>query len=84
MLKLIAHRGNINGIHNYENDPVYVSDMIDRYCFDAEIDVWFVGGILYLGHDYPRYKIRFEYLDRYKNNLWLHCKNIEALFVLPT
>jgi hypothetical protein len=47
--------------------------------YDVEIDVWYVEGQLYLGHDKPQYGIDFRWIrDRY-NRLWAHCKNIDAI-----
>ena len=31
-----------------------------------------------MGHDKPQYKIDHNWLDKRRNYLWLHCKNIEA------
>ena len=62
---LISHRGNLNGkdIEN-ENNPLYIDRALGKG-YDVEIDVWYNGGIWYLGHDEPTYPIKLEYL---KNN----------------
>lgn len=74
---LIAHRGNINGrIAEKENDPRYVREALSLG-YDAEIDVWYIDGQLYSGHDNPRYKI--EYVFLIDPRLWIHCKNLEAM-----
>ena len=53
-MKLISHRGNINGrIENYENNPDYIDDTI-RLGYDVEVDVWMIEGVLFLGHDEPQ------------------------------
>ena len=76
-MKLIAHRGNIQGSNPLlENNPVYVFHALQNG-FEAEIDVWFLGGRFYLGHDVPRYPIDESYLDQ--EGLWCHAKNLEAL-----
>ena len=78
-MKLISHRGNINGrIENYENHPDYIDDTI-RLGYDVEIDVWVVNGLLFLGHDEPQYTIDLNWINERKKSLWIHCKNIEAV-----
>jgi hypothetical protein len=79
---LISHRGNINGrIEGLENTPNYIQDAI-KLGYDVEIDLWIINNNLYLGHDDPVYKIDLNFLSSCKNNLWIHCKNIEALVYL--
>lgn len=78
-MKIISHRGNLTGPEKqYENNP----DRID-YCIslglDVEVDVWDLNGQWFLGHDYPHHKIDIEFLKERKNNLWIHCKNVESL-----
>jgi hypothetical protein len=76
---LISHRGNINGrIIEAENHPDYIDDSI-RLGYDAEIDVWIIEDKIYLGHDKPQYNVNQMWLYLNKNNLWIHCKNIEAI-----
>jgi len=53
----ISHRGNINGrIEDSENKPEYIDDTI-QLGFDVEIDVWYIDGKWWLGHDGPQYEI---------------------------
>jgi len=80
-LKLIAHRGNVNGPDSEkENRPEQV-----QYCilqgYDVEIDLRLdsLTGELYLGHDEPQYKITWQWLEQYKDNLWIHCKDLNIL-----
>lgn len=74
----ISHRGNINGINKKnENHPDYVYDAL-KMGFDVEVDVWTFKDKLYLGHDEPQYEYK-NFLDKYKNKLWFHAKNLEAL-----
>ena len=76
---LISHRGNINGrFESYENEPTYIDLAISKG-YDVEIDVWYVDGILYLGHDNPQYGVDFRWFRDRLSKLWVHCKNIEAL-----
>jgi len=78
-MKLISHRGNINGRHKiHENSPVTTQSVLDKG-YDVEIDVWLVDGILFLGHDEPQYEISDEWLEKRYDNIWIHCKNIKAL-----
>jgi hypothetical protein len=81
-MKLIAHRGNINGpLPLEENRPEYVENAIGKG-FDVEIDLWYDSytNSMYLGHDDPQYVVDILWLCKYRENLWIHCKNIEALY----
>jgi hypothetical protein len=76
---LISHRGNIDGkIPSFENNPEYVDEAITAG-YDVEIDVWGIDGELFLGHDNPQYPIGWDWLKERSSNLWIHCKNIDAL-----
>jgi hypothetical protein len=77
MLK-ISHRGNLNGPSSRENHPTYIEEAIYAG-FDVEVDVWLIDKHLWFGHDKPQYLTSKTFLDRYKNNLWVHCKNLAAL-----
>jgi len=78
-MKLISHRGNINGPNpEKENDPLYIDEAINKG-FDVEIDIWVVDNNLYLGHDKPQYIIDIEWIRYRISELWIHCKNIDAL-----
>lgn len=75
----ISHRGNINGrIEEAENKPEYIDDTLVQG-FDVEIDVWYIDGDWWLGHDEPQYPIEFEWIDKRSHRLWVHCKNIQAV-----
>jgi hypothetical protein len=78
---LIAHRGNTNGPNpKQENNPKYIDYAIKKG-YDVEIDVR--GSSLseiYLGHDYEQYKVSFNWLIKRIKNLWIHAKDIEALY----
>jgi hypothetical protein len=76
---LISHRGNINGkIVERENQPEYIDEAISLG-YDVEIDIWGIDGELFLGHDEPQYPTDFDWLKERSSNLWIHCKNIDAL-----
>jgi hypothetical protein len=76
---LISHRGNIDGkIVERENQPEYIDEAISEG-YDVEIDVWSIDGVLFLGHDEPQYEISDVWLEKRYDNIWVHCKNIEAM-----
>ena len=76
---LISHRGNINGAKpQKENRIDYIENAIQSG-FDVEIDLWFVLEGLFLGHDIPQYPVELDWLQKYKDKLWIHCKNLQAL-----
>ena len=76
---LISHRGNINGIcAETENHPDYIQKALDAG-YDCEIDVWKNSYGYWLGHDSPTFKIDVGWLLKRKWNLWVHCKNVNAL-----
>lgn len=78
---LISHRGNIDGrIESSENNPSYIDFAISKG-YDVEIDVWYKDGNLWLGHDNPDHMIEFGWLVDRKEYLWVHCKNLEAIFL---
>lgn len=74
----IAHRGNINGPSDRENEPNYLLDAIAQG-FEIEVDVWYTSGSLWLGHDYAQYQIDYTFLSKISDRAWFHCKNLEAL-----
>lgn len=78
---LIAHRGNIRGPSQAENNPGYVQRAIESG-YDAEIDVWLTDKGWFLGHDKPFYEITLDWLYEYENKLWCHAKNLKALEML--
>lgn len=75
---IISHRGNIRGpVPDKENRPSYIDCAIGNG-YHVEIDVRSINGELWLGHDKPQYKVDHNWLDKRRNYLWLHCKNLEA------
>lgn len=78
-MKFISHRGNLDKkIINEENKPEKIIKCISLG-FDVEIDIWCVNNILYLGHDSPEEEVSYEFLEKNKEYLWIHAKNIECL-----
>lgn len=78
-MKLIAHRGNINGPNSeFENNPEYIDTALSEG-FDVEIDIRYVEGQFYLGHDFAQYPISTSWLEERKDNVWIHCKDLTSL-----
>ena len=81
-MKKISHRGNIWGRElDKENHPHYIELALNAG-FDCEIDVWNIAGNWMLGHDVPQYHVNIRFLDH--PNLWLHCKNKQAMHLMPS
>lgn len=81
---IISHRGNVfgpNTASHGENHPDSIENAL-RNGFNVEIDVSFINGNYMLGHDEPIHIISNP-KKFFKNDLlWVHCKNIEAIFIL--
>ena len=76
---LISHRGNLNGPNeDRENSPYYIMEAIAEG-YDVEVDLWWVDGKVYLGHDEPQYEVSDEWLGERIDKLWVHCKNVDSL-----
>ena len=76
-MRYISHRGNITGREAYrENTIEYIQEALDKG-YDVEVDVWYVGGKLYLGHNYAQEEVSLEFLN--DERLWVHCKDVKAL-----
>lgn len=76
-MKIISHRGNVNGIDvELENNPDHVLDLL-KQGMEVEIDVWGDGKEYHLGHDQGVYKVNSRFLRDYR--LWCHAKNPHAL-----
>ena len=81
-MKIIAHRGNLRGPNPAtENKPNTIRNAIEAG-FDCEIDVWYIKGSYFLGHDYPETPIPYSFLEFYAEHLWIHCKHIDSLVQL--
>lgn len=75
----IAHRGNLYGPNKErENRPDTIEEAISLG-FHCEIDIWAIEDNYYLGHDFPQYHTDLQFLEKYRDFLWIHCKNIDAL-----
>lgn len=83
-MKIISHRGNLTGPNPIrENSIDYIEEAISEG-FDVEIDLRVEDDQCYLGHDDPQYFVTMQWLRKYKDVLWIHCKNREALEKLST
>jgi len=81
-MKLIAHRGLVNGPNkNLENQPAQITKSLEQG-FDCEVDLWCFNDRLYLGHDGPQYNITEEFINQ--PGLWIHAKHLESLEYLTT
>lgn len=81
-MKFIAHRGNLYGPDaKSENKPSAIRKAIELG-LDCEIDVWYLNGSYYLGHDYPETEIPYSFLEFYSEHLWIHCKHLDSLVQL--
>tara|TARA_R100000306_G_scaffold42211_2_gene40984 strand:- start:7371 stop:7841 length:471 start_codon:yes stop_codon:yes gene_type:complete len=81
-MKIISHRANSNGPNSIgENTPDQIETMISKG-FDVEIDIRYYNDNqkLYLGHDEPHSPVDLSWLEKYQDSLWIHCKNIAALY----
>ena len=76
----IAHRGLMDGpSKELENRPDQIKKALNLG-YDCEIDVRYIEGEWFLGHDNPDYPIDFNFLQQ--DRLWLHAKNLDALYIL--
>jgi len=74
---IISHRGYENGPNELlENNPEQIKNLLNKN-IHVEIDVWYVGEKLYLGHDEPQHEVDLKFLENDK--LWCHAKNLPAL-----
>ena len=77
-MKLISHRGNIVGPKpDRENKPSYIDTAISAG-YEVEVDINYINGKFYLGHDTPDYEITEKWMALRKDDIWFHCKNLEA------
>lgn len=73
---IISHRGYLNGPDStIENHPDQINKLLS--IMNVEIDVRYIEGKWWLGHDGPQYQVERDFLDR--QGLWLHCKDIQTL-----
>ena len=73
-MEIVSHRGNLNGTSDNENHPDQILKTLND--FRVEVDVWFIDGKWFLGHDNPDYPIAIDFFHK---NMFLHCKNFSAV-----
>ena len=78
-MKLIAHRGNIVGPNPLEENKLEYIEAAIAGGYDVEIDVRCEDHQFYLGHDEPQYYVPMIWLVERKDNLWIHCKDLDCL-----
>jgi hypothetical protein len=76
-MKIISHRGNIQGPDPLTENTVAKIEEALSLGFDVEIDLWVIGTDLFLGHDSPDHAIDKSFIDN--SCLWVHAKNLQAL-----
>ena len=73
----ISHRGNLDTKNpDTENSIEAIKSCLSIGLY-VEIDVWYVKGNFFLGHDYPKVQVDCGFLENDK--LWCHAKNEEAI-----
>ena len=78
----IAHRGNFKGVNKErENTIPYLKEAISAG-YDVEVDVWFIDGKFFLGHDGPEHQATLKELLELGDHAWFHAKNYGALVEL--
>jgi hypothetical protein len=79
-MKYIAHRGLFQGPDKEkENHPDQIRIALKKR-YECEIDVWWKDNQWWLGHDEPQYQVAESFIGQ--QGLWLHCKNLDALYEL--
>jgi len=74
-MRLISHRGNIEGSNpDLENTTPYIESAINSG-FDVMIDLWLFDGKIYTGSDEPKNKLDIDWLEKYNNRLWFNCRD---------
>jgi hypothetical protein len=76
-MKLISHRGNLNGPATKTENTVDQITYALNLGFDVEIDVWYIDNEIYLGHDNPQHKTTVDFIQQ--PGLWCHAKHLPAL-----
>jgi len=81
-MKIISHRGNINGVViDKENRPSYL-DCAIQSGYEVETDIRYINGEYWLGHDTPDYKINESWILNRTENIWFHCKDLNSTIQL--
>lgn len=81
-MKLISHRGNVNGPNLEKENSLSYIDAALKLKYDVEIDLRYKNEQFFLGHDTPQYVVSIDWLIERKNNLWIHCKDLQSLQII--
>lgn len=81
-MKFIAHRGLLEGSNKLVENTTFQILKAINLSYDVEVDVRLHESSLYLGHDSIQEKVSLDFLDIYKNFLWIHAKDLETLTYL--
>ncbi len=75
---VISHRSLIKGENEFrENHPKYIDEAIaSGYC--VEVDIRFLDGKFFLGHDKGVYEVDVWWILERKGVIIFHCKNLES------
>lgn len=77
-MRIISHRGNLNGPNvSMENSPFQVDLAISKG-YLVEIDLRIINGEYWLGHDSEEFKIDKSWLLDRNNNLIIHAKTLKT------
>lgn len=77
-MRIYSHRGNLSGKSPRENEPAFLQDCIAAG-FHVEVDLWFVDGAYFLGHDGPEHPIDLKDFDREEVIFHLKSPHLPAL-----
>ena len=86
---LIAHRGNMNGPNPEKENTLEYLGLALAQGYGVEVDIWVIQGMVFLKHDEPTLLDRpIDLVELWKlkqnENVFFHCKNIQALVFLTT
>ena len=78
-MRIISHRGNLNGIEPSFENKIKTIDEALNLGFSVEVDVRYHNDKMFLGHDEPQELLPERYYT--DDRIYFHCKNIESLMV---
>lgn len=76
----ISNKGNVSGINeSRESTEKYIEEAM-KQGYDVKIDLWSIDDRLFLGNHIPKYETDKDWIYKWTRKLWIHCKNIDALY----
>lgn len=81
-MKLISHRGNLNGIEPDKENTLEAIDKCLSFGFDVMVDVWYDNSNWFLGTLGPSIPVSWTMLNSLKNNLWMNARTVETFLLL--